>query len=104
MIDLNNDEASDSRNNVDEASASLADKLETCMDQRKEERFIWITLTVILIDVLWFKDSPNPSLPFVILILQLVILIVIAKRLGVQDITMLLNNIVNKAANNVGNN
>jgi hypothetical protein len=87
---------------VADAAASLAEKLEAAKDARKEERFLWITVAVILIDVLWFKDSPNPVLPIVVLVLELIILVVLARRMGIDDVVELvdrfLHTVGNKAA------
>jgi len=79
---------------VADAAASLADELEAAKDARKEERFVWITVVVILVDVLWFKDSPNPALPFVVLVLQLILLIVLARRMGINDVVELIDRLL----------
>jgi len=79
---------------VADAAASLAEELEAAKDARKEERFVWITIVVILVDVLWFKDSPNPAMPFVVLVLQLVLLIVLARRMGINDVVELIDRLL----------
>lgn len=59
-----------------------------------EERFIWIVISVILVDVIWLRNSPNPTFPFVVLILELVALLVLARRMGVNDFVQLMDRIL----------
>lgn len=81
-------------NKTAEANAQLSEKLEDAEDGRKEERFLWIVVVVILVDVLWFKDSSNPTIPIVVLVLQLIILLVLARRMGIDGIVQLIDRIL----------
>jgi hypothetical protein len=69
----------------DEAKASLEEQLAASKDAHKEERFVWIVVTVMFIDVLWFRNASNPVIPIVVLLLQAVILFILANRLGVDE-------------------
>lgn len=87
---------------VADAAGKLGEQLEAEKDARKEERFLWITVVVILVDVLWFKDSSNPAIPLVVLVLQLIILIVLAKRLGIEDVVQLIDRLLHAVGNKGG--
>lgn len=73
----------------DNAKASLEEQLQQERDRRVEERFVWIVVCVILVDVLWFRNAPNPAFPIVILLLEAVILFILAKRMGIEEISLL---------------
>jgi len=87
---------------VSEAAARLADELEAERDKRKEERFVWITVVVILVDVLWFKDSPNPVVPIVVLVFQLILLVILARRLGIDDVVELIDRLLHAVGTKSG--
>lgn len=78
----------------DAALKALEDQLSEAKDARLEERFIWIVVTVILVDVLWFRNASNAVVPIVVLILELVILFILANRLGIQEVKGLLDRIM----------
>lgn len=68
----------------DDSLASLEAKLVEEKDARKEERFVWIVITIILGDCIMFMNMANPTAPVVILTLELVLLVILAKRLGIE--------------------
>lgn len=78
----------------DAALKTLEDQLSEAKDARLEERFIWIVVCVILVDVLWFRNASNAIVPIVVLILELVILFILANRLGIQEVKSLLDRIM----------
>ncbi|MGQ3016334.1 hypothetical protein [Phenylobacterium sp.] len=84
---------------VADAAARLGEQLEAAQDGRKEERFVWITIVVILVDVMWFKDSPNPTLPVIVLVLQLILLIILARRMGIDDVVELIDRFLHAVGN-----
>jgi hypothetical protein len=91
--------ADDESQKVADAAARLGDELEAAQDGRKEERFVWITIVVILVDVMWFEDSPNPALPVVVLVLQLILLVVLARRMGIDDVVELIDRFIHAVGN-----
>ena len=78
----------------DEALAALEKALDDEKDARQEERFLWLLLAVILVDVIWFSNSPNPTFPIVVLILEIVGLFILARRMGVEEAVGLLERIL----------
>lgn len=86
----------------DAALDELGKQLEAAKDLRREERFIWLVAVVILIDVLWFKDAENAALPVIVLLLELVILFILARRMGIDDIVQLLDRLLHAVGNSSG--
>lgn len=78
----------------DEAFARLQDEVVSLKDARLEERFIWIVVCTVLVDVLWFRSVSNPALPIVVMILELIILMILAKRMQIEDVQTLMERIV----------
>ena len=78
----------------DEALAAMEKALDAEKDARLEERFLWILVCVVLIDVIWFANSPNPTYPVVILVLQIIGLVILARRMGVEEPTLLLERVL----------
>lgn len=86
--------AGDEKTPKDAALAALESELQAEKDARREERFIWIVISVTLIDVIWLRNSPNPTFPVIVLILELIALLVIARRMGVSDFVHLMDRIL----------
>lgn len=83
----------------DDALARLEAQLQAEADKRREERFIWIVVVTLILDIFFLKDSENATLPIVVLILELLILIVVARRLGIDDVVVLLDRILHNVSN-----
>ena len=65
-------------------------------DARKEERFYSILILVILLDVVLFDAVEGTLVPVVIMVLELILLIPVAKRLGLEGIAELLSILVRR--------
>jgi hypothetical protein len=79
---------------TDAAKAELEAKIQEERDARSEERFAWIVICVILVDVLWFRNAPNPAIPIVVLILEILIFFVLAKRMGIEKLELLFEGLI----------
>lgn len=82
------------RTEKDDAKANLEQELSDEKEARSEERFAWIAVIVILIDVLWFRNAQNVAVPFVVLFLEILILFVVARRLGLQKLELLFESLI----------
>jgi hypothetical protein len=91
---LTGDDKTEPETKKDSALAALEGQLQAEKDARMEERFIWVVICVILIDVIWLRTSPNATFPIVILILELIALLVLARRMGVHDFVKLIDRIL----------
>lgn len=87
---------------TDDAFAVLEQQFKAEKDARSEERFIWIVICTVLIDVLWFRGATNPTLPLVALILELIVLLVLARRMGIDDVVVLVDRILHSAGKRAG--
>lgn len=99
LTELEGDDPSGKTSEKDEALAALQNQLESEKEARCEERFVWIVLAVILLDIIWFRDAENAALPVVVMILELVALMVLARRMGVDDYVELVGRILSQVGN-----
>lgn len=84
----------------DDQIERLQQRLNYEQDARREERFIYIVVLVILLDVVFFSIMPSFGGPISLLILQLLILIPLAKRMGMEEIASILDRVLNRVAGN----
>ena len=67
-------------------------------DWRKEDRFVGIVLLTILLNVVFFSVLPTFGGPIAILLLELLILIPLARRMGMAEIVQIINSVLNRLA------
>lgn len=91
---LAKEEVSAQERQVSELQAQLAHE----KDARKEERFIFIVVSVMLLDVTFFAIMPTFGGPIALLLLELLILIPLAKRMGMEEIAELLSRLLDHVA------
>lgn len=85
----------------DQTTAKLEDALEKERDGRKEERFIWILVTTILLNVCFFMSMQSFTGPLIIGLLQLVGFVLVAKKLGMEEVVQLFDRMLSTIANSV---
>lgn len=83
----------------DSQITELENKLEKEKDARKEERFIWILVVTILLNVCFFMSMNSFMGPVVIGILELIVFMSVAKKMGVEEVVSLLNRMISTIAN-----
>ena len=76
---------------ADQQIEELQKELEKERDARREERFIFIVVLTLLLDIILFTFLPSVSGPLAIVTLELLILIPLANRMGVQEIAQMLD-------------
>lgn len=84
----------------DDQIERLQQRLNYEQDARREERFVYIVVLVILLDVVFFSIMPSFGGPISLLILELLILIPLAKRMGMEEIASVLDRVLNRVAGN----
>ncbi len=84
----------------DETIAYLQMKVQSVEDKALEERFIWLLVGVILFDCLVFSDMESWTGPLVIGILELIGLVVLADRCGVNSVMPLIDRLGGFLGNN----
>lgn len=76
----------------------LQEDLTAEQDARKEERFLFIVVCVLLLDIAFFSVMPSFGGPLALLILELLILIPLARRMGMQEIAEIFNRALSRMA------
>ena len=87
----------------DKQIQELEDALEKTKDRIKEERFIWIIIFIILFDVVFFSKMESFFGALVIFILELLILIPLARRMGMEELAGILDRVLARIASGVSN-
>lgn len=82
----------------DRQIAELQETLAQERDARREERFVFIVILVLLLDVVFFSVMPSFGGPIALLVLELLILIPLAKRMGMEEIATILSRVVGRIA------
>ncbi|WP_141659699.1 MULTISPECIES: hypothetical protein [Chelatococcus] len=67
-------------------------------DARREDRFVGIVCLALLLNVVFFSVMPNFGGPIALLVLELLILIPLAQRMGMQEIAQILNRVLHRMA------
>ena len=80
----------------DKQIMELQDALAREKDARKEERFLSIFVLVVLLDIVFFSVMPSFGGPLALLVLELMILIPLAQRMGVQEIAKLVDRVLGR--------
>ena len=92
---------SQSATKTDEAIKQLEDKLEKEKDGRKEDRFFGAVIILLLLDVVFFSVMPSLGGPIALLVLELLVLIPFAKRMGMEEISLILSRVLHRVADRV---
>ncbi|MGR3724512.1 hypothetical protein [Abyssibius alkaniclasticus] len=77
---------------------ALEKSLEREQDGRREDRFVCLLIVFMLLDILLLNGAVNMSVGIIVFVLQLVFLLVVAKRMGVEQIAGILDRILNTFA------
>lgn len=80
----------------DKLIQELQESLTEIRDARKEDSFIFIFVSVILLDIVFFSVMPNSAGPIVLFVLELLILIPLARKLGVEQIVELMDRVLSR--------
>ncbi len=94
---------SDQPRKQDEQIQDLTKELAREKDHRKEERLLWILISVILLNITFFTSMESILGPVVIGLFQLIVLTVVAKRLGLEESVQIINKLVSFVANSAKN-
>lgn len=84
--------------NLDRQIEELQEQLANERDARKEDRFVGLVCLVILFNVVFFSVMPSFGGPLALLVLELLILIPLARRMGMEEIAQILNGVINRLA------
>jgi hypothetical protein len=71
---------------MDESAATLERLLQRETDLRREERFVWIFVATMLVDIIAFERLGTTSIP--LFLLELIFLAFVGKWLGVEVVVL----------------
>lgn len=77
----------------------LQEEVQREKDGRLEDRFVFIIVSIFFLDVMLFSVMPSFGGPIALLVLELLILIPLAKRMGMQEVAQILNRLLDRVAN-----
>ena len=87
---------------VEEALEATQRELVAEKDARREERFIWFAVVVVLFDALVFAQMDNWTGPVIIGLIELLILLAVGRKWGMDLIWTLTEMIIGKWDGRVG--
>lgn len=67
-------------------------------DERREERFLWVCACVILFDCSIFMNAENFGGPLIVGVIELLALVILARRLGVEEVKELVFGLIDRLA------
>lgn len=76
----------------------LQEQLTHEKDARREDRFMFIVVAVLLLDVTFFSVLPNFGGPLALFVLELLILIPLARRMGMEEIARICGQVIDRMA------
>lgn len=85
----------------DDQVAELEKALTAEKDARREERFLFIFILIILINFVLFNASENWGAPVTLMILELLFLAFLAKRMGMEEVATLLDGVIGRVAKTI---
>lgn len=93
---------SDTPTDKDRQIEELQEEIVREKDARNEDRFFFIAVCVLLFNIMIFNSMSNTSAPIAILILELLILVPLAQRLGMQEIATRLDRALHRMSGQGG--
>ena len=94
LADSTDDEPTARDKQVEELQQALAHE----RDARKEERFFYVIILVALLDIVFFSVMPSFGGPLALLILELLILLPLAKRMGMEEVAQIMDRVLGSMA------
>ena len=80
----------------DQQIADLQEEIQYQRDARAEDRFIFIVVGIILFDIVFFSVMPSFGGPIALLILQLLVLVALARRMGMGEVATILSRVLDR--------
>lgn len=79
---------------IDKRSALIEDlqeQIQQLKDSKREDRFVFITVAILLLNVVFFSVMPTFGGPLALVILELIILVPLARKLGMEEIVQIIS-------------
>lgn len=81
---------------IDEALDAVQRELTAEQDARREERFVWMCVVIMLFDIFTFKEMETWSGPVIIGVIQVIFIIAVGRKWGMDHIWTITERIVDK--------
>lgn len=85
---------------TDEQIQALESKVQALETKLNEDRFIALGAFIILFDAYIFEHMSNWGSPIALLVIEFVVLLVIARKLKIEDVTMFSDKIISAIGRN----
>lgn len=86
----------DEHNRLAQALADAQQELDRIKDKRREERVGWIVVCVILFNCAMILNAENLAGPLIVGVMEIAILAIMAKRMGVEEFYALFVGVMHK--------
>lgn len=87
------DNASDQASPLVAALASVQEQLAQEREKRREERFIWIVVSTILLDLFLLDRKDSATTTILVFVLELIAIVVVVRRLGIKNAAVFIDRI-----------
>lgn len=77
----------------------LQSKLQEIEDSRKEERFGWIVAILAIVNYILLKDVQSILTPLIVVVFELLALLILARRSGLEYIEILISKLIGSVTN-----
>lgn len=84
----------------DDLIGALQNQLVDEQDKRKEERFVWLCVVILIVDVFTFPHMAIWTAPLLIGIIELLLLIALGRKWGMDDIWTITEKIIDRFPSN----
>lgn len=74
----------------DEDIEALQNQVQSLTDRLNEERFAWSLIIIIIFDAFIFTSANNWGAPIALVIVELILIVILAKRFGVEEVAAFL--------------
>lgn len=78
--------------------AALEEQLAAEKDGRNEDRFIALIIIFVLVDIALLNNASNFAVPLIALIFELIVLLILAKRMGSEEVVQMLDKIIHSVS------
>ena len=82
-----------------ELEKALSDEI----NARKEERFIFAVVSILLLDVVFFSVLDGWGGPIALVVVELLLLVLVARRMGVEAVSEFLDGVLGRIISGVTN-
>jgi len=85
----------------DQQIEELQETLAFERDARIEDRFVFVIVGVLLLDVVFFSLMPTFGGPLAILILELLIFVPLARRMGMDEVAKIMSRVIGRVSDGI---